>query len=172
MRLWDANVSTYRLGLLLREDVDNLRGEIRGAAGCGLDEPREEVEPKGLGEADGGRERDVDLAVQRLADIGPRRLHPRGEFRLRDAQLLHPKEQALEEHLPVSIHCPHDAAYCTIYDNAVASAVPPSLRRQYSLSVPKPADKCIQSPQTATLFRKYVPYWKQSSTPIFVSLSA
>ena len=59
MRLWDANVSTYRLGFLLREDVDNLRGEIRGAAGCGLDELREEVEPKGLGEADGGRERDV-----------------------------------------------------------------------------------------------------------------
>ena len=59
--------------------------------------------------------------MQSLADVGTRGLHPRGEFRLRDAQLLHPKKQAPQEHLPVSIHCPHNAAYCIIYDNAVAS---------------------------------------------------
>lgn len=144
-----------------------------------LSEPREEAELEYFCEANYRGERDVDLTMQRLADRGTRGLHPRGEFSLRNAQLLHPKEYTLQEHLPVSIHCPHDVTYCIIYNNVVASAVPlvasavpPSLRRQHSLSVPKPADKCIQSPQTATLFRKYVPYWKQSSTPIFVSLSA
>ena len=55
------------------------------------------------GEAGGRGERDVDLAVQRLADIGTRGLHPRGEFTLRDAQLLHPKKQTLQEHLPVPV---------------------------------------------------------------------
>ena len=83
-------------------------------AGRWLDELREEVELESLGEANRRREGDVDLAVQCLTDIGARGLHPRGEFRLRDAQLLHPKKYALQEHLPVSIYCPHNAAYCII----------------------------------------------------------
>ena len=142
-------------------------------ASCGLDKLREEVKPEGLGEMNRRREGEVDPAVLRLADSGTRGLHPRGAFSLRDAQPLHPKELAFQEHLPASIHYPHDVLYCIIYNNTVKSAVPPFfLHRQYSLSVPKPADKCIQSPQTATLFREYVPYWEQSSTPIFVSLSA
>lgn len=57
-------------------------------ARCGPDELREEAELENLGEADGGREGDVDLAMQRLADRGTRGLHPRGEFSLRDAHLL------------------------------------------------------------------------------------
>ena len=111
-------------------------------ARCGPDELREEAELENLGEADGGREGDVDLAMQRLADRGTRGLHPRGEFSLRDAPLLHPKEHALQEHLPVSILCPHNAVSCITYNTH--KQVP--LLRPYTASMLRTEN----NPQTST----------------------
>ena len=57
-------------GTPLTENVDNLGGGGVALARCGLDELREEVEPEGLGEADGRYEDEVDPPCSALLTAG------------------------------------------------------------------------------------------------------
>ena len=57
----------------------------------------EEVHLEGIGQFCRGAEREVDVAGEDFGYVRTRDVHAAGEFRLRDAQLLHSTEDAAEE---------------------------------------------------------------------------
>ena len=65
----------------------------------------EEVHPEGIGKLRRGAEREVDVAGEDLGYVRTRDVHAAGEFRLRDAQLLHAAEDAAEERRADMINC-------------------------------------------------------------------
>ena len=57
----------------------------------------EEVHLEGVGQFRRGAEREVDVAGEDLGYVRTRDIHAAGEFRLRDAQLLHAMKDAAEK---------------------------------------------------------------------------
>ena len=60
-------------------------------------ELRDKVHLKGAGELCRSPKREVHVLVKHLRDVRTRHLHPLGEIRLRQPQLLHPQEDSPQE---------------------------------------------------------------------------
>jgi len=65
----------------------------------------EEVHSEGIGEFRRSAEGEVDVAGEDLGYVRTRDVHAAGEFRLRDAQLLHATEDAAEEGGADMVNC-------------------------------------------------------------------
>ena len=70
-----------------------------------LAEVGEEVHLEGIGKFRRGAEREVDVAGEDLGYVRTRDVHAAGEFRLRDAQLLHSTEDAAKERRADMVDC-------------------------------------------------------------------
>ena len=68
---------------------------------------REEVHPKRVRQLRRRAEREVHVLVQQLRYVRTRHLHPPRQFRLRDAQLLHPQQYPPQERRSYPVYSLH-----------------------------------------------------------------